>query len=385
MLSPLAFSPTTLAAHWMDSPLTFASPAFDLPLALVDAGRQFEEVFDSPHVHYPVLPLDGDGEYRSPKVAFMKQVAANKKDPLWKETGAGLGLGLTGVTKHCGVLQSNYVLSRRPEMICAVTTEPAIPSSPPTPAAQPDSAGSLWDALTDFLDTTYSLLSPPDSPVSEAGGAGAAAVQCPAADFIVTEPTVVAPTPLPSSPLDAVSSPPQMLALAPIVLTPPASPIKEFPASPQRTLVFPTLRNTIPKTFQSPVQQSPRKFSAALCTTKSPVSFAVEARGNRDERSAWFAREEALADKKSTSTPWDRRRLSAIAHEETLAVHPRFTMRGVPYAVVLRQRTRSEEERAARCSRWLKREEQIARAERGIGGVAMVRVGGIGGVEMVRA
>ncbi|KAJ7431862.1 hypothetical protein B0H11DRAFT_1941197 [Mycena galericulata] len=130
MFSPLNFSPTTLTAHWSDSPLLHATSVFDLPFHILDAGRQD---FGTPRVYYPVLPVDGEGHYRSPKAAFSKQVLcenhhfwsplaiqwllhklANKKDPRWKDAGIGLGLGLSGVTKKWGVLQSTYVLSRQP-------------------------------------------------------------------------------------------------------------------------------------------------------------------------------------------------------------------------------------------------------------------------------
>ncbi|KAF7362658.1 hypothetical protein MVEN_00614900 [Mycena venus] len=167
MLTPLAFSPTTLTAHWMDSPFLPAA-AFDLtshfgPSPFPDAGRPG---FESPsRVYYPVRPLDSEGDYNSPKIAFKKQVAANKKDPRWEHAGIGLGVGLAGVETRYGVLQYSYTLSRPPTFVRPTSQKAAAPG--PVKAEAP--AASLWNALTEFLDTTYSLLSPPDSPTPPRG------------------------------------------------------------------------------------------------------------------------------------------------------------------------------------------------------------------------
>ncbi|KAJ6556254.1 hypothetical protein B0H19DRAFT_140821 [Mycena capillaripes] len=80
MLSPLTFSPMSLTAQWTDSPLlpttaVFNLPiAFDLPSPFPDAGRPDSDSPSIDHIYYPVLPLDSEGVYRSPKAAFQKQV-----------------------------------------------------------------------------------------------------------------------------------------------------------------------------------------------------------------------------------------------------------------------------------------------------------------------
>ncbi|KAJ7608861.1 hypothetical protein DFH06DRAFT_1247896 [Mycena polygramma] len=220
----LAFQSTTLPAQWTDSPLLPAASAFDLafhfdhpsPSPFPDAGRPDSESLSIHSIYYPVLPLDGEGVYRSPKAAFRKQVAANKADPRWKHAGIGLGLGLTGTTTHAG--------SRPPHFLGTPKNESQKPTAPPAPVA-PDTvealASSLWAALTEFFDTIYSLLSGLDSPTPDTAALNDAQISdiipststqlvadtIPAISLIVSaiDDNAVSPVPVPALPLSSVS------------------------------------------------------------------------------------------------------------------------------------------------------------------------------------
>ncbi|KAJ7608858.1 hypothetical protein DFH06DRAFT_1247884 [Mycena polygramma] len=228
----LAFQSTTLPAQWTDSPLLPAASAFDLafhfdhpsPSPFPDAGRPDFESLSIHSIYYPVLPLDGEGVYRSPKAAFRKQVAANKADPRWKHAGIGLGLGLTGTTTHAGVLQWSYIQSRPPHFLGTPKNESQKPTAPPAPVS-PDTveapASSLWAALTEFFDTTYSLLSGLDSPTPDTAALNDAQISdiilststqlvadtIPAISLIVSaiDDNAVSPVPVPALPPFSVS------------------------------------------------------------------------------------------------------------------------------------------------------------------------------------
>ncbi|KAJ7610616.1 hypothetical protein DFH06DRAFT_1245837, partial [Mycena polygramma] len=360
----LAFQSTTLPAQWTDSPLLPAASAFDFAFdfdhssPFTDAGRLD---FGSPSlsinsIYYPVLPLDGEGVYRSPKAAFRKQVAVNKADPRWKHAGIGLGLGLTGTTTHAGVLQWSYVQSRSPHFRGTSENETKKPTAPPAPVS-PDTveapASSLWAALTEFFDTTYSLLSGLDSPTPDTAALDVAqnsdiilttstpavADTIPAISLIVSaiDDNAVSPVSIPALPPSSVSVSPLPLhaslfvshrsphQLSPIgligsLVPVPALPPSCFSASPlsQHASLFVPQRS--PRQL-SPVPEAVQEIQPTLCVSFAPSNPKY----SPSERPAWFAHEEARATELARRfhigrgvTPLDRRRVRCAVVEEQL-------------------------------------------------------------------
>lgn len=171
----------------------------------------------------------------SPPVSQNLNHQAANKDPRWNDAGIGLGLGLSGVTTRCGVVQSKYVLSRPPLFLETLrpterksTEKKSVIETDEKPAPALVAAGSLWNAVTEFLD----LLAPPNSPIIE--------------KTVSESPAALAVLPsIHVSAIHAISSPARIIALAPIELTPPtrASPVPqpscadvESPASPPHAL-----------------------------------------------------------------------------------------------------------------------------------------------------
>ncbi|KAJ7841088.1 hypothetical protein B0H14DRAFT_2783683 [Mycena olivaceomarginata] len=408
MLTYLASSSssTALSVHWMDSPLLFVSTSrLRLPTTpFPDAGRQ---AFDSPSFasYHPVLPLVGEGVYyRSPQIALQTQAAANKNDPQWS-AGIGLGLGLVDVESAADSLQYTYVLSHPPTFLHAAHDDE-------TPAASTAPATSLWDALTEFLDTTYSLFSVSDSPIFEASKEVSVHALGAVVDTIHSSP----------------HSPAQFLAAEPTDFAVPAT-----ASSTPSPVLFSTPRLPMPLLL-SPVCPRATEIapSLSLDDTNKPkstlrVSFSLPpAPHTPSTRPSWFAREDTRAADRARRfhiglgvSGWDRRRARVAEVERELAEEAlrreaegpigqdedshargrgggilknnasaewdeededggqqkekrerkklRFTLCGLPYPLVVRQQRRraeGEEARQAQWVRWLEREEAVAREER---------------------
>ncbi|KAJ6464737.1 hypothetical protein C8R47DRAFT_1326649 [Mycena vitilis] len=416
----LAFQSTTLPAQWMDSPLLPAASAFDPAFhfdhpslsPFLDAGRPVFEPPSIDSIYYPVLPLDGEGVYRSPKAAFRKQVAANKADPRWKHAGIGLGLGLTGTTTHAGVLQWSYVQSRPPHFLGRPETEsqkPAVPPAPVVPDTFEAPASSLWAALTEFFDTLSGIESP--TPDTAAGENAQNSLQDsiiiptistpPAADTMRTvslivsaiDDSTISPVSVPALPQSSVSVSPLPLPaspcaqhrfahhLSPIGLVVSSVPVLALPPS-SVSASPPLQRAALFAPHLSPRQVSPVPEAVQEIQPNLRVSFAPSnPKYSPSERPAWFAHEEARATELARRfhigrgvTSLDRRRARCAAVEEQLAVtalrraeeetraeerarvvvsavagrKPRFTLCGLSYDMVIRQQRRRMEGEQAR-------------------------------------
>ncbi|KAF8170988.1 hypothetical protein K438DRAFT_2024125 [Mycena galopus ATCC 62051] len=398
MLTPLtALSPTALTVHWMDSPLIPASAStfhseltshfgfgLRLPSPFLDPGRP--EDFGSlghAHNHYAVE----EGGYQSLKIPFHKRIDANKNDlhPRW--TGFGLGLGLTGIDD----LENTYVLSRRPTFLESAANELA--GAEPEHEAVAESDPSLWEALTEFLDTTYSLS---DSPTFESAMHQPEVTPTSTLNATISVPAVVE------------ASPTQVLCLEPIGFTVTALLIPSWDSPASMASKSPAF--SIPSS--SPLVSSPASIASTspACATTNPtlrVSFAPKPSFTgrmTTERPAWFAHEEARAADLARRfhigrdvSPWDRRRARCVVVERQLAEDalrrmdsdsvfgsfeqreeeeqegkikmrkPRFSLCGLPYPLLIRQqrmRNEGEMEREAKRVRWLRREEELAEVER---------------------
>ncbi|KAF7294050.1 hypothetical protein MKEN_01451400 [Mycena kentingensis (nom. inval.)] len=376
MLSPLNFSPVSLSAQWPSSP----SSTPPLPSWSELDISSYIDVYAEPdnRVYYPVPEVDRYGVYHSPKAAFRDQVAANKQDPRWKDAGVGLGLGLAGVRKTSGVLQSAYILSRPPVFLAQ---KPAPRDDAEAPVLEPESSApkSLWTVFSEFMETTYALLLLPESP--DLG-----------AHMEVTQTLLPEPLSLdelyPEMALDA--SPPSPKH----TFSPSTCSAVRLPGSTRAPRVLRGIRRAA-----GPASPQDKRRFVRFVTASKPT-----------HRASWYQREEARAEEQlrrfrvgANLSGWDRRRVKTVRHEAQLPVQtvaeseiigphrtaaeveeearweveedelrerearerkPRFLVCGVPYEVALRQQKRRREGEKAQVVRrkmWLRLEEELSR------------------------
>ncbi|KAK7019486.1 hypothetical protein R3P38DRAFT_3198860 [Favolaschia claudopus] len=261
----------TFSVCWMDNPLIpSSSSAFDLSTQFsLDAGRPEDLPFDT-RAYYPCYPVDAEGVYHSPRLAYQKQVAAKKQDPRYQYSGLGLGLGLSGVTKYCGVMQYRYRLSDSPVFGDPTTPVPdrfgyfpslakeAEPVEEVVPEAPPAQI-SFWDALMAFVDSAYSLS--PDSPSPE--------------DVFVDAPVAVTPSSLPVEDfvhpvVQPLASPSPFIAYSPVpaLASPPKCPSPAHSPAPALAPPSKIASPSIPLQISQTVSQS---LSLSLSEATTPI------------------------------------------------------------------------------------------------------------------
>ncbi|KAJ7218644.1 hypothetical protein GGX14DRAFT_390409 [Mycena pura] len=451
MLSPLTLSPTSYPGHWMDSsihPVVFSpdlASVTDFPSHLPSDGLP---VPYGNCAYCPAIAGDRNQVYYPPETAARERAGvspdaqeSSKEASRWapEEAEHGLGLGLAGVTTSRGI---TYVLSRPP-----VFLDVASSSAAPDPVSEPPEGElashiSAWPALTEFLETTYSLL---DSPATAAGLPTLAGALVPT-DAASSPREAMAVATAPPSPVLQLheSGSPRVhvlpltapLAIAPSPTLEPCVTVPETPASPGRALphtrmplsrparvlagllASPRARYTRLPLERTPTLQSrARAVAGILLSPRAPPSAAAAPRHAYAHRRSrvrfvptaarppvpaarptWFQREDTLWRSSATASgsvsAWDQRRVQCVAFEAQLALgrrrsaadvmeetrrdeaeeamwewagRLRFTLCGLPYAVVLRQQQRrcaGAPAAAARRRSWLAREEEIWVLER---------------------
>ncbi|KAJ7218638.1 hypothetical protein GGX14DRAFT_541429 [Mycena pura] len=364
----------------------------------------------------PVLAGDRDQVYHPPETAARERAGvspdaqeSSKEASRWapEEAEHGLGLGLAGVTTSRGI---TYVLSRPPVFLDVASSSAAPGPFSGPPEGELASHISAWPALTEFLETTYSLL---DSPATAAGSPTLAGALVPTAASSPREAMSVATAPpSPALQLHESGSPRvHVLPLTPLAIAPsptlePCVTVPETPASPGRALPHTRMPLSRPArvlagVLASPrarfarlplqrtptLQSRPRAVAGILLSPRAPPSAAAAPRHAYAHRRSrvrfvptaarppvpaarptWFQREDTLSATASGSvSAWDRRRVQCVAFEAQLALgrrrsaadlteetrrdeaeeatweragRLRFTLCGLPYAVVLRQQRR---------------------------------------------